>query len=48
MRIFPTYLHAIDYIGGIFLLLIPNIFRFADLGGAPVWIPRIIGIVVLM
>jgi uncharacterized membrane protein YtjA (UPF0391 family) len=49
MRILPTYVHGIaDYIGGIFLLAVPNLFGFANLGGAAVWIPRIIGIVVLL
>ena len=49
MKIIPTFVHGIaDYIGGIVLLAAPNIFGFAEAGGAAVWIPRIIGIIVLL
>src|SRR5262249_24586227 len=49
MRIIPTMVHGIaDYILGIVLLFLPNIFGFADLGGPAVWIPRILGIVDLL
>jgi hypothetical protein len=49
MKIIPTFVHGIaDYIGGIALLAAPNLFGFADVGGAAVWIPRIIGIIVLL
>lgn len=45
------YLHAhgiFDYIGGIALVAAPNIFGFADVGGAAVWVPRIVGIIILL
>ena len=49
MKVLPTYVHGIfDYIGGVALLAAPNLFGFADVGGAAVWIPRILGIVVLL
>jgi lysylphosphatidylglycerol synthetase-like protein (DUF2156 family) len=49
MRIIPTFVHGIaDYILGIVLLLLPNIFGFADLGGPAVWIPRILGVIDLI
>ena len=49
MRIIPTIVHGIaDYILGVFLLVLPNIFGFADLGGPAVWIPRILGIIDLL
>jgi uncharacterized membrane protein YtjA (UPF0391 family) len=49
MKIIPTFVHGIaDYIGGIALLAAPNIFGFAEVGGAAVWIPRIIGLIVLL
>jgi hypothetical protein len=49
MKIIPTFVHGIaDYIGGIALLAAPNIFGFAEVGGAAVWIPRIVGIIVLL
>ena len=49
MRIIPTMVHGIaDYILGVVLLILPNIFGFADLGGPAVWIPRILGIVDLL
>ena len=46
MRIIPTIVHGIaDYVLGVVLLLLPNIFGFAHLDGPVVWIPRILGIV---
>jgi hypothetical protein len=49
MKIIPTFVHGIaDYIGGIALLAAPNLFGFAEVGGAAVWIPRIIGLIVLL
>lgn len=49
MKIIPAFVHGIaDYIGGIALLAAPNIFGFAEVGGAAVWIPRIIGVIVLL
>ena len=49
MRIIPTIVHGIaDYILGVVLLVLPNIFGFDELGGPSVWIPRILGIVDLV
>jgi hypothetical protein len=49
MKTIPTYVHGVfDYIIGIVLLLAPNLFGFAHLGGAPVDVARIIGIIVLV
>lgn len=43
-----TYAHGIiDYIVGVALLFAPNIFGFADLGGAPEMIPRLLGIAII-
>jgi hypothetical protein len=48
MKIVPAYMHGIvDYLGGLFLLMVPNLFGFADLGGPAVLIPRILGVIVL-
>lgn len=48
MKPIPTYAHGIfDYIGGVALLLAPQIFGFADVGGAAVAVPRILGVIVL-
>lgn len=47
MRVIPTKTHAvIDYITGAMLVAIPLF--YLDEGGAAVWVPLIIGIVVLM
>ncbi|NJL95482.1 MAG: hypothetical protein HC915_18030 [Anaerolineae bacterium] len=47
-RIISPYVHGIfDYIGAIVLLLAPNLFGFADEGGAAVWIPRVLGVAIL-
>ena len=49
MKIIPTFVHGIsDYLGGILLLVAPNLLGFADLGGAAVWVPRILGVIVLL
>ena len=49
MRFIPTIVHGIaDYILGVVLLFLPNIFGFADLGGPAVWIPRLLGIIDLV
>ncbi len=49
MKIIPTFLHGLtDYLGGIILLLLPNLFGFADEGGAAVWVPRIVAIFSLL
>jgi predicted membrane protein len=37
-----------DYIVGVVLLLLPNILGFSDLGGAPVTIPRVLGVVLIV
>jgi uncharacterized membrane protein YtjA (UPF0391 family) len=49
MKVIPTFVHGIfDYIGGIALLAAPNIFGFAEVGGAAVWVPRILGVIILL
>jgi putative copper export protein len=49
MKTIPTYVHGIlDYIIGIALLIAPNLFGFAHLGGAPVMVARWVGIIVLI
>jgi len=49
MKIIPTFVHGVaDYIGGLVLLVAPNVFGFADVGGAAVWVPRVLGVIVLL
>lgn len=49
VRVIPSRVHGIiDYITGIALVLAPTIFGFEDEGGAAVWIPRLIGIMILV
>ena len=49
MKIIPTFVHGIaDYIGGVALLAAPNLFGFSEMGGAAVWIPRILGIIIIL
>ncbi len=49
MKIIPTYFHGIfDYIGGVALLLAPEIFQFSEVGGAATLVPRIIGLIILV
>lgn len=49
MKFLPTKVHGLlDYIVGIALILAPEIFRFSDVGGAAVIIPRVLGIVLVI
>jgi hypothetical protein len=49
MKILPTRVHGmLDYPVGLLLLFLPNIFGFAHVGGAAVWVPRMIGILALV
>jgi len=44
IRFLPTRVHgALDYLVGIALILAPTIFQFSDVGGAAVWVPRVLG-----
>lgn len=48
LRFIPTRVHGItDYLGGLLLLLAPELFGFSEVGGAAVWIPRILGALIL-
>jgi hypothetical protein len=49
MKIIPSIVHGIlDYIVGVALLAAPNIFGFAHGPTSAVWIPRILGVVILL
>lgn len=45
MRFLPTKIHgALDYLVGIALILSPMLFQFQSVGGAAVWVPRVLGV----
>jgi hypothetical protein len=49
MKIIPKFFHGIlDYVSGLLLLAAPNLFGFAEIGGATVWVPRIVGLMILL
>src|SRR5919199_5582286 len=49
IRFLPTKVHgALDYLVAVALLLAPNIFQFAGMGGPAVWIPRALGVVLIV
>jgi hypothetical protein len=49
IRIIPTTVHGVlDYLGGIILIIAPNIFGFDNVGGVAVWLPRILGVAFLL
>lgn len=49
MKTISTYTHGVfDYIAGIILIIAPNIFGFAHVGGAPVVVARVIGIIFII
>ena len=48
IRCLPTKVHGVlDYVVGLALILAPNIFQFADVGGPAVFIPRLLGVVLI-
>jgi hypothetical protein len=49
VRFLPTKVHGVlDYLVAIALILAPNIFQFSGMGGAAVWIPRALGVVLIV
>lgn len=49
MRILSTATHGVlDYIIAIALLAAPNLFGFAEYGGAAVMVPRVLGVAILL
>ena len=49
VRFLPTKVHGVlDYVVGIALILAPNIFQFSSMGGTAVWIPRVLGVVLIV
>ena len=49
MKFISPRVHTIiGFIVGVALLFAPNIFGFTDVGGAAVWIPRILGVIVIL
>ena len=49
LRMIPPKVHGImDYLIGIVLLLAPNLLGFAEVGGAAVGIPRVLGVIILL
>src|SRR4051812_12307576 len=49
MKIIPKFYHGVlDYLSGLLLLAAPNLLGFADVGGAAVWVPRIVGLMILL
>lgn len=48
-RFIPTKVHGIfDYAGAVFLLFLPEILGFSNVGGAAAGIPRVIGLFILV
>jgi len=49
MKFLPTKVHGVlDYLVGIALIFAPMIFGFSDVGGAAVFIPRLLGAVLII
>jgi hypothetical protein len=49
MKFLPTKVHGVlDYLVGLALIFAPNIFNFTSVGGAAVFIPRLLGIVLII
>jgi hypothetical protein len=49
MKVIPTYVHGIlDYIFGLALIFAPNIFGFVEVGGAAVFVPQLVGAIIII
>src|SRR4051812_11145841 len=49
MKMIPRFFHGVaDYLTGLLLLAAPNLLGFSNFGGAAAWVPRIIGLMVLL
>jgi hypothetical protein len=49
MKMIPKFYHGVlDYMSGVLLLAAPNLFGFSEIGGVTVWIPRIVGLMILL
>jgi hypothetical protein len=49
VRFLPTKVHGgLDYLVAIALILAPNIFQFSGMGGPAVWVPRVLGVVLIL
>lgn len=49
MRFISPWAHSvIGFIVGVALLFAPNIFGFSDIGGVAVWLPRVLGVIVIL
>lgn len=44
----PRAHSVIGFIVGVALLFAPSIFGFSDLGGVAVWLPRVLGVIVIL
>jgi hypothetical protein len=48
MRFIPSKLHGIvDHLVGLVLLAAPTLLGYAAAGGAAVWVPRVLGVVIM-
>ncbi len=49
MKIIPKFYHGVlDYMSALLLLAAPNLLGFAEIGGATAWVPRIVGLTILL
>jgi hypothetical protein len=49
MKIIPKFYHGVlDYLSGLLLLAGPNLLGFAEIGGLTAWIPRVVGLTILL
>jgi hypothetical protein len=49
MKMIPKFYHGVlDYLSGLLLLAAPNLLGFASLGGAAAWVPRVVGLLILL
>jgi uncharacterized membrane protein YtjA (UPF0391 family) len=49
MKVVPKFYHGIlDYLCGLLLLIAPNILGFSGVGGTAAWVPRIVGLLIVL
>jgi len=49
VKIIPKFYHGVlDFLSGLVLLVAPNLLALTEIGGATAWLPRVVGLMILL